>query len=463
MFRYSAGEELVARQERPGELRVVGRQPLLGIVQRVAGEELVPRAVVVVDAPLAELLPELLVVPEGEGRKAAADGGAVGLRERVQIRLDERIDGDRPVGQQAEAGRAVGNEARDRLAERFAQPLVAGEVEQAIAAERAAERQTELVPHEVGLAGGIEVVGRVERVVAVEFEGAAARRVRARFGEHVDLAAVVPAELRAVRVRFDAELADGLHPERRPRRASRRAVGEVVLQRAVEQIDVRPVVLPVDAHPETVRHHRAAVARRKSQDARLQEREIGEVAPIQRERFDRPGVHEIAQLARHGVDRSAPHHEDLFFDAADPHDGRRGERLAHGHLETAQHRRPESGQLGAQIVDAGRQRREDEPPVAARDRGSRHARLRLCQRKANAGQNAFRRVFDLDVQIRAGLRGGRQGDNGQQAGACGHEREPLGSREPTHGHRASHLDEDIESVTGQKMMTSPAFRTILTS
>ena len=87
-------------------------------------------------------------------------------------------------------------------------------------------------------------------------------------------------------------------PERRARGAARRAVREVVLQRAVEQVDVRAIVLPVDAHAEAVRHDRAAVARRVRQHARLQQREVGEVAAVERQRLDRLLADQEAQLRR---------------------------------------------------------------------------------------------------------------------------------------------------------------------
>ena len=119
-----------------------------------------------------------------------------------------------PSGRMPRRASASGTKLRDRLAEALAQPFVGGEVEQPILLQRAAERRAELVAREVGLAGDVEVVARVERVVAMELEGAAAERVGAGLGQDVDLPAVVAAELRAVGVRFDAELAD-----RRPSRA----------------------------------------------------------------------------------------------------------------------------------------------------------------------------------------------------------------------------------------------------
>ena len=92
---------------------------------------------------------------------------------------------------------------------------------------------------EVGLRAGVEVVPGVERVVAVILEQAAVEAVGAGLGQHVDLAARVAAELGAVGVGLHAELADALHAERGAGGAAGRTVGEVVLQRAVEQVDVR--------------------------------------------------------------------------------------------------------------------------------------------------------------------------------------------------------------------------------
>ena len=69
---------------------------------------------------------------------------------------------------------------------------------------------------EVGLLVGVEVVARVERVVAVELVDGAVDVVGAGLGQHVDLAAGVAAELGAVGVRLDAELADRSVPSAVP-------------------------------------------------------------------------------------------------------------------------------------------------------------------------------------------------------------------------------------------------------
>ncbi len=68
-----AGEELVARHEEARELRVVGRQELIRIVERVAREELMAGAGVVVDAALREVLVQRLAELEGVDRGAVAE------------------------------------------------------------------------------------------------------------------------------------------------------------------------------------------------------------------------------------------------------------------------------------------------------------------------------------------------------------------------------------------------------
>src|SRR5215212_490960 len=68
-----AREELVARKEGARELREVGRQKLVGVVESVAREELVARAAVVVQAALQEVLSQPLVEAEGVRGEVARD------------------------------------------------------------------------------------------------------------------------------------------------------------------------------------------------------------------------------------------------------------------------------------------------------------------------------------------------------------------------------------------------------
>jgi hypothetical protein len=94
----------------------------------------------------------------------------------------------------------------------FVQRFEADKVKQAIALHRATSGAAKLIARKRRFAGDIKVVRRVECVVTMELVRTAAKSVRARLGEHVDLAATHSAKLRAVRVGFDAELLNRFHP-----------------------------------------------------------------------------------------------------------------------------------------------------------------------------------------------------------------------------------------------------------
>ncbi len=173
------------------------------------------------------------------------------------------------------------------LAEPLDQRLVTTKKEQAVRHDRATERAAELVTGKVRFAQRVEIVRASSASLRWYSIRAAAVSVRARLGEHVDLAAGFPAELGAIGVGLDAKLSDALHAERRSSGAAGGSVREIVLQRAIEQVDVRARVLTVHAHPQAMRHDRAAVPVRIGEHARLQERKIGVVASVERQRFDR--------------------------------------------------------------------------------------------------------------------------------------------------------------------------------
>src|SRR5439155_15050326 len=113
----------------------------------------------------------------------------------------DRRDRHRAIRQNAGAGVVVEHEARNRFPELLLQAFVTNEVEQLIALKRPTEGAAVLVAPEVGLPGRVEIVGRVQSVVAMEFEEASVYGVGSRLGEHSDLAAVVAAELGAVGIR----------------------------------------------------------------------------------------------------------------------------------------------------------------------------------------------------------------------------------------------------------------------
>ena len=69
-WRYSPVKNWLRERKFARELRIVGRQELVGVVERVAREELVAGAEVVVDAALHEVLVERLIERERVGRRA---------------------------------------------------------------------------------------------------------------------------------------------------------------------------------------------------------------------------------------------------------------------------------------------------------------------------------------------------------------------------------------------------------
>jgi hypothetical protein len=178
--------------------------------------------------------------------------------------------------------------------------------------ERSADSAAGLVPPEARFAVDVEVVAGVHRVVAVEPEAAAGEPVAARLGQDVDLPAGAAPVLGAVAVRGDAELADGLHAEGRAGGAAGRAVGEVVLQRAVEEVGVGARVLTVDAHRQPVGHDRAVVAIGEHRDAGEELHQVGVVAAVDRDLLDGPLVGQIAEVAGLGAEPGRALHGDLL-------------------------------------------------------------------------------------------------------------------------------------------------------
>ena len=179
-----------------------------------------------------------------------------------------------------------------------------------------------------------------------------------------------------------------------PGGAARRAVGEVVQERAVEEIDVGPIVLTVDAHPEPVRHDRPAVARRVGQHARLQQRQVGVVAAVERQRRHRLLVHQIAQFGRLGVD---PHGVEAdrhgFLNPTELQDDRNErDHLADRHDDVGASDGLEASQLSPELVHAGRNPGQDEASFLGGRRTTREAGGGLPQRDLNSRQRAARSI-----------------------------------------------------------------------
>jgi hypothetical protein len=107
------------------------------------------------------------------------------------------------------------------------QPLVGAEEERPVQQDRSADRVAELVARERRLLV-VEVVLRVQTVVAVELEHRPVQPVGAGLGRGVDDAAGVMAELRAEAVGQHLELTHRFHAEHVPRGAARLA--ELIVQ-----------------------------------------------------------------------------------------------------------------------------------------------------------------------------------------------------------------------------------------
>src|SRR5439155_6845145 len=118
--------------------------------------------------------------------------------------------------------------------------------ERFVTLDRAAERGPELVARESRLLL-VEEFARVEMVVPKEFVKAAVKIVCAGLGQHINLPARIASELGTIGVRLHAKLAHGFQAKHGSGRTTRGTIGEIIHRRAVEQVDVRAIVLPVHA------------------------------------------------------------------------------------------------------------------------------------------------------------------------------------------------------------------------
>ena len=355
-----AGQELIGGNEGPGKLGKVGGQPLIGVVERVADEELRAARPHGVDPGLEEVLIQPLIERKRVACQSAAEVLAVGDGKLVEVRPHERVDGDRSSRQQAQPRVVVRHGGHDRAAKVLAQRFIADEIEEPVAPNRPAQRRPELVAREVRLLPDVEVIARVECVVAVELEDAAVEPVGPGSRDDIDLAADIAPEFRAVGVRLDPEFLHRLHAERRAGRAPGRAVREVVEQRAVEQVDVRARILPVDAHGQPVRDDRSVVPIGKGRHRGLEGHQVRVVAPVDRDLLDRPAVDEVTELRTSGIHERLGSRDGHRLGRADLQ--RQGQRRLFGHTEpnAGTDDGPKSGELGAESVVAGRQPGERE-------------------------------------------------------------------------------------------------------
>ena len=249
----------------------------------------------------------------------------------------------------------------------------------------------------------------------MELERPPVHPVGAGLGEHADLAAGAAAELGAVGVGFDAEFANRIEAERRAGGAARGSVREVVLQGAVEQVDVRPRVLPVDRHAHAVCDDRPAVAMREGEHPGLQHREIGVIAAVQRDLFDLLRRHQVAQLRARGVDDWCfAGHDFDDGDIADLQADVQSYRLRDRQQDVGAHVRLEPAHFGAQLILPRRQLRDDVAPAGACRYGASQSRGAVLGRYSHSGQGCPRLVQDDPADGRRRLRRRRSDKRGDE-------------------------------------------------
>ena len=267
---------------------------------------------------------------------------AVRLGVQHQIWTNRRVD----VG--AAARRPARHAADARKAPVLPKTFVATEEERLFAEQRPAEIATGLMPLERRLVGVgvVEVIPRVQRVIAEKPEGGTAEAVSARARHRGHDAAAAPAVLRAVVVDEDLELADGFNPEQATGRAAR---GAIPLK-----VHVGPIELIVDlVRPGTGHRHLRAHAAvdltrssRRCQHAGLQEGQLAEVAAVQWQLANLLGVDHRRDRRRRGIDHrgvAADRHDVL--EATDANRHVQGQALADAEPDVGTPRRLEALQL----------------------------------------------------------------------------------------------------------------------
>ena len=325
-------ERLVAREAARGpEVGQAGRQVLLRLLDAEPPEEPVVVAQVVVDAQVA-----LVVVERLHRVRQVVAGEAIGERRHRQHveqclanradaverdgvageRIADQLPGDR-VGARGRRvvdrgrrgpGERLGEDAlvherrrhRQQRRQAFADvvALEAGEEERPITPDRAAQRPAVRVLPPGALLGAVEEIPRVERVVAEELEERALELVLARLAAHQDRRAATAAVLRLVVVRHDLELADGVDVGQDAHAACREFV---VVDTVVEPVvRVLAHALCRHRHAAAIRHLTAGPLReeaaRASRDrARAEQRQLDEIAAVERQLSHLLGVDDLAQ------------------------------------------------------------------------------------------------------------------------------------------------------------------------
>ena len=282
---------------------------------RIGLERIVEVEIVVLTHVVARINRVLVDRDRGQrGADRTRAGQVVGGRNELEQLLRHRI-GHR-------GALRIGQRSRVHVdALQVAEPLIAAEEEGSILHNGSAEVEAELFSVEQRLgrhvagridAGRIEVVARVELVVAVEVEALAMHRVRARSRGDVHDRAGVAAVLRAERGVVHLEF--GHSVDRRLERHL--AVRQVVQVDAVEHhVDRGLAVARRHERERPLPAERRAQIRilRRSGAARHQRAEVDEVPAVQRNLLNGPFGHHLTDRDRGGFDeRRRAGHGDVF-------------------------------------------------------------------------------------------------------------------------------------------------------
>ena len=424
------------------EIQLLGRVPVHLGVQRVPVEDERRRHEVVVGlrhgaigvgqvgqrqereqlarGPVEAVLGDLVV------RKRGAAGAGVVAREGI-------VDGQRRHAEIATPHRFGRHRQRPVQVLAVARPLVAREIEEAVAHHRAAERSAELVVFPIALrrAGRREVAARAQPLVGVVLERRAVQRVGPALDLRVDRRAAGQTLLGVEAVGDDVD---------RFERFERRNVGGDVRQPDVGRADavdadvVRAAARAVDVEHQRARgigRHRVRLRRRREPGQHAEEvlvvavhrhRQVDEVVGLQL------GAHFGAVRLQQGRLAGDRHR---FGELANLQLGIGAGRRIQGDRDVGTSQRPEARELDRHRVHAGLHRIEAVRAGGIRRGVARRARLLVVDGDGGARHGRARVVADVaderSIQhLRAGR--GRQGQEQQQCDLDEHEGPLAGSR-----------------------------------
>ena len=429
--RGQVAEELVLQGVRDVEGRVVVHD---------RHERVVPRREAVVDPAGGEVLPQLPLGRRGEAPGVSgAQQGPVGQRPEVEIARDGGIHGDGARREPSLARGRGGNRGHGGDPFVQADPLVVGEEEGLVLPDRRPQGGAELVAGQGRLRGGlVEVVARVQRVVAEELVAGAVEGVRARARDRVDDASRRAAVLRRVVARQHRELLDGVDAQVHAARAPGRAVGVVVDAHAVQAVVV--LLRPVAGHGQLVpvtavaarRGHAVHRLRADADHAGLQGRERRPVPPVEGQLSQRFSAHDRAQGRRRRVDRRRLGGDgDRLLEASRVQPQVKDQRRPDRELDALPGRGHEPGHGRRHLVPAGPEVRRPVHPAVVGDDLRGDSCLHIPDEDLRPGEHRPRAVEHGSRDGPAGnLRVDRGNDQSEREGA---EDEEPGRSDSPHG------------------------------